>query len=232
MNTGPNLIAAGRRWQAEAALFQRMCVVALIELRADAAREHAEPDLNRTLGKMLVRARYRLEQQGVVIAGQIVAEAQSIPDYTKPRNEKREKKIPDFQYVFQDTRNCSMDASQQAVVAECKRLDKPEKGREYTELYVERGVNRFIDPDWAYAEGCPAAIMLGYLQGLEPEKALKEVNASLGDLSIDAIIQNGSWRKDGVTQLEHAFTRQPKPQNFALVHLWIDLRNTAKCRTP
>lgn len=227
MSRGPNLLRAVS-WEAEATLFQEICTAALEELRLDSTVERNEDSLNRTMVRMFNRVVYRFEQAGRVIGGQVVPEALNYPDLSRAR-QPREKKRPDFRYQFRDTQVDDPDLCTREVVAECKRVARPQKGRRFTQLYVDEGVKRFDDPEHAYALGCASGLMLGYVQDMAHATVLREIQSGLNKhmLGIMKPPSNG-WRLGGVSELDHRFTRQIHPTRFRLVHLWVDLRDTAK----
>jgi hypothetical protein len=221
---GPDLLAIPR-WEQERAVFRSLCLRALSELREDLEVEHSEPDLNRRLVRMFNRARRQMELAGQVLHGQIVPEAKCLPNLRRPRFEAREKTIPDFRYQYTDTKELA-DFSTKEVVAECKRLGRVERRREFNKLYVHEGIMRF---QRVYADTSPSAFMIGYMQDMQPAAVQIEVNVESQKNKLNRLtLSPDGWIESGVSMLTQSFERGDPPESFSLDHLWLDLRGSAK----
>ena len=86
------------------------------------------------------------------------------------------KKRPDFACLLKNLQAQDFRKSQVAYYVECKRLGLPDKELVFNDLYSEKGISRFVTVEHQYGKGCPSASMIGYMQDMEPDDILKEVN--------------------------------------------------------
>jgi hypothetical protein len=91
--------------------------------------------------------------------------------------------------------------------------------------YVEHGIARFEHPDWGYAEGSSSGMMVGFMQTMEPDAILAEVNDHI--TSFPALSLSGRrWTLKALTLLEpQSFDRRVLLTPFTLNHFWVDLRH-------
>jgi len=150
------------------------------------------------------------------------------PDPEDEQKAKREDNLPDFYWTLMDhqaNNNCY-----RTFVLECKRLDKKSESSnwEYTEQYVIAGILRFFLEEKGYGKGCETGAMAGYVQEMEFDKILSEINSNIaanGSSIPKLAAPVESWQYQGVNQLSHSFQRSYSPFNFFLQHFWIDMRD-------
>jgi len=92
---------------------------------------------------------------------------------------------------------------------ECKRLGKKtDAGWIFNEHYVIDGILRFFLEEKGYGKGCETGAMVGYVQDMEFNDILLEVNSYLtshaSSLSALAEPVNG-WQSQGVSHFSHTF---------------------------
>jgi hypothetical protein len=73
--------------------------------------------------------------------------------------------------------------------------------------YVQHGVIRFKEPEWAYAKRFPAGAMVGYSQSMEPQDIHSEVNEERSKTAISALTFNGSRNPGGINRYSRVLTR-------------------------
>jgi hypothetical protein len=106
---------------------------------------------------------------------------------------------------------------------ECKLLGEPTSPTWIlNKNYVKHGVDRFDCIKHEYGKRASSGMMIGYMLSMTPKKILGEVN--------------GHLQADSYLELNFAFTnkvdtcrvvmqrRRVKPVNFAVTHIWADLR--------
>lgn len=93
---------------------------------------------------------------------------------------------------------------------------------------MENGVRRFITEEHAYAMGEKSSAMVGYIQNMELDSILLEVNAAMSGFpeKMKWIENNKNNYQEGggVTQLSHILERPFPISPFLLHHFWVDLR--------
>jgi len=150
------------------------------------------------------------------------------PDPEDEQKAKREDNLPDFYWTLMDhqaNNNCY-----RTFVLECKRLDKKSESSnwEYTEQYVIAGILRFFLEEKGYGKGCETGAMAGYVQEMEFDKILSEIDsyiAANGSSIPKLAAPAEGWQYQGVNQLSLSFQRSYSPFNFFLQHFWIDMRD-------
>jgi hypothetical protein len=138
---------------------------------------------------------------------------------------KRLDKRPDFSCGFHDDTVENYRQADYLYTIECKRLGTPSPpGWVLNRNYVEHGTSRFEHPDWGYAEGTTSGMMIGFMQSMEPDDILAEVNHHVPPFPPLALPAKG-WVLKGLTILTpQSFPRRIDPSPFRLNHFWIDLR--------
>jgi hypothetical protein len=66
--------------------------------------------------------------------------------------------------------------------------------------------------------------MIGYLQSMQPDEVLIEVNAECQGKSFPDLVLVGELKLGATSRFEHAFERPFQMSPFKLHHFWIDLR--------
>lgn len=141
----------------------------------------------------------------------------------------RERKKPDFKWGLVD-HTCEDELKgDRDFDIECKRLGKPTSSSwRLNKQYVQDGIRRFITNEHRYGEDESSGAMIGYIENMEFDDILYEVNAEIA-ASIKPIPQlsqsDEGWQEYATSRLDHEFDR-PFPQSpFHLWHFWVDLRN-------
>lgn len=185
-----------------------------------------ENALNRRLYFYLLQAIRELHPDGS-FSSTPELECNNQPDVDDKKRSRREHKRPDFQWGYIDH---LADASRSArhYVLECKRLGKPVRSDwVLNQNYINHGVLRFINESHGYGKSCASGAMIGYIQSMEPDDILAEINATCVNSTLPEITVSASgWVVSGVNRLEHTFARSFCESPFALRHLWADLRNS------
>ncbi len=223
-------IAALRTWcEHEKRVLELVCQ-ALVELRLKPSLPEDEPGLNRALHFSLRRVNARLSRLGRGVSAPPVWEAQNQPLIDDETRAPREDKRPDFQCGFVNLQESDDDRASMFYTIECKRLGRPASRWIFNVNYVENGVLRFTTEEHGYGKATSSGVMIGYLQNMEPDDVLGEVNAAGEGRSLPPIIlSDGGWGRDGVSRLNHTLTRPARLHSpFDLRHLWLDIRSPKK----
>jgi hypothetical protein len=195
---------------------------ALLRLREGKHPPETEVDLNRELYWCLLSATQELYPKDDIPP---TYECNNQPDPDDQSRVAREQKRPDFQWIFRDHYEPDPHRSSKQFVVECKRLGKASRADWVLNLnYVNHGINRFRDQQWAYAKRFPHGAMVGYWQSMEAKQVLKEVNAECHNQSLPDLVPIGNQMNGDITHLEHTFDRSFDISPFELRHLWVDLR--------
>jgi len=149
------------------------------------------------------------------------------PEPDDTAESRRLKKRPDFACAITDEQAPDSRSSQIRYSLECKRLGQAEGSWVLNENYSERGMLRFVQTDHSYAKGCSSAAMVGYMQNLDPDKILTEVNGLAQQRNMPSLSRAAAaWAAKNVTQLsQNPLTRDFDTNPLQLNHLWIDLRH-------
>lgn len=140
----------------------------------------------------------------------------------------RLRKRPDFAYNMKDEQEPDFRKSQVCYQLECKRLGTPEGQLVFNDLYSEKGVARFRDVEHQYGKNCDSATMIGYVQDMPHEDALKEVNAFAKKRTVPSLVKAAAgWVARGVTTLPLQTLPRAAfdPHPIQLTHFWVDLRH-------
>jgi len=140
------------------------------------------------------------------------------------------RKKPDFKWRMQDDLATTPQGLTRDLDIESKRLGRPTSSRwVLTERYVISGIVRFLSATHRYGNGARSGAMIGYVQDSEPVKIVREVNTYIRK-RIESAIPHLSFPRDyrwrhGVLKCRQNLDRsQVLPSDFALHHLWVDLR--------
>ncbi|SRR6266851_6011420 len=156
-------------------------------------------------------------------------DAHNPPHSEDEQKAKREDNLPDFYWTLMD-HEANYNSWYRTFALECKRLDKKSKSSnwEYTEQYVMAGILRFFLEEKGYGKGCETGAMAGYIQDMEFDQILEEVNSHLtthGPSIPHLAIPTDAWQRQGVSYLNHAFNRSYIPMYFSLQHFWLDMKD-------
>jgi hypothetical protein len=222
---GPSL-RARNYWRKREAQFLAVLKRALVLLRMENFIPEAECDLNRRLYFCLLEATRELcPKDGIAPTW----ECNNQPDPDDEARARREQKRPDFQWIYLDQYEPDPRRSSKQFVVECKRLGMASRADWVLNLnYVEHGICRFRDSQWAYARRFVSGAMVGYWQAMEAEQVLREVNAVARKNALTELALEGTWNYAGVSTLGHTFERSFEVSPFHLHHLWVDLRSLSQ----
>lgn len=209
---------------------QRVVEVFSLGLAALVTKERLpsqEDFLSQELHRCCREANHRLRKEGrgvEYILAQVTNQPSPDDEYRASRLQKR----PDFACGYHDD-SLPEDRFEYAdyfYTVECKRLGSPSSSSwVLNRNYVEHGVKRFEDPEWGYAQGASSGLMVGFMQNMEPDSILVEVNGHLTTFP-SISLTSGSWTPKALTVLDaHTFDRRFLPSPFQLRHFWVDLRH-------
>jgi len=195
---------------------------ALLRLRDENNLPEAEVDINRRLYWCLLSASRELNPKDDIPP---TSECNNQPDPDDQSRVTREQKRPDFQWNFLDHYEPDPHRSSKQFVVECKRLGKASRANWVLNLnYVNHGISRFRDKEWAYAQRFPNGAMVGYWQSMESKQVLNEVNAECRNKSLPELVSIGIQSNGKISHLNHVFDRPFDISPFELRHLWVDFR--------
>ena len=195
--------------------FIRLLHEALAALRERSPTEN-EPELNRQLFFAVQDVTFKASQLGEHLPA-FIPEAKNPPSPSDPERTHREDKIPDFRWAFNDPQAKKSDDMRKEFVVEAKRLANP-RSRFATE-YVRSGINRFIDPDWGYAQDMKSGAMVGYIQEITFDDATSHVTGRNAKETLPKLRQ--TERNSETSATFDQLLNRPFPINpFKLFHIW------------
>lgn len=202
--------------------------LALELLQRESSLPIQENALNRQLYFYVLRANRTLLSENRGINCPPIYEGSNQPDPDDSARAMREHKRPDFQWGFIDDLENDPEKSVKHYIIECKRLGMPASTWIFNRNYIECGVYRFVKAEWGYAKASKSGAMIGYIQNMEVDAILREVN-SYGEeiLSFPQIPPpKGGWTHNGVSKFNQRLSRPEVPPTlFELRHIWVDLRD-------
>jgi hypothetical protein len=155
-------------------------------------------------------------------------DGRSQPEPDDASGDARLLKRPDFTWLLFNQQAADPLRSELKYFTECKRLGSPEGGRNFNDLYSGEGILRFTTEEHAYAKGCRSASMIGYIQTMEPDNILVEVNSFAAGRTIPSLSRAAlAWRAKEANHLtQDPLDRQFDAVKVRLTHFWIDLRGS------
>lgn len=149
-----------RLWITQEARYLEIIECALLKLRNADVLPETEVELNRLLYFHLLAASREMFPENLIAP---LLECINQPDSSDQARAIREHKRPDFQWVYLDRYEPNPHRSSRQFVVECKRLGiSPRRDWVLNSNYSANGIERFLDPDWAYGKRAPSGAMLGY----------------------------------------------------------------------
>lgn len=204
-------------------------IVALDMLQKETSLPNDEDNITPKLYLKMRKANHRLWKSGKGgLHNSPVWEAHNQPSSEEDLDEAYINKQPDIQWEIADLSEEDYEKATRFYAIECKRLGYPPSSSWIlNENYVRKGVLRFIKKEFGYGKYTPSGTMVGYIQNMELNDILNEVNSYLKAESLAGIILPFSgWKKNSVSRLEQCLERNEVPLSpFDLRHLWVDLRN-------
>jgi hypothetical protein len=204
-----------------------LLALAILQNKTDLPQ--SEVLLNRELYFCLLEANRKLRDLG---SGGFnhppTPEGHNPPDPDDETRSIRENKIPDFYWGYIDHLEPDPRRSARYYVIECKRLGDPLRTDWIlNQNYVVNGILRFVTEEHGYAKGEKSGAMVGYVQSMELDAILYEVNAACKSKAIHRIgTPIGSWQTKGTSFLKHQLDRPFSVSPFRLSHFWVDIRSS------
>jgi len=183
-----------------------------------------EPELNRELFLCILEVNRRNHDAGgdhwFDYAPSYEARNPPTPD---TEDSASEKKIPDLYWGYLDHQEMDPRRSSRNFVIECKRLGAPSAaGWVFNVHYMDDGARRFVHPDWRYGKGVASSAMVGYIESMDPDTILDEVNLAGATHGLSPIARVGAPTPP-LHELAHAVDRTFEVTPFRLLHLWIEV---------
>ncbi len=153
-----------------------------------------------------------------------IYEGKSPPSEFDIEPHERETKVPDFYWHLVD----DVGGNVRRFVLECKRLGYPSSSTwKLNENYVRNGICRFMSSPHEYGKDEDSAGMIGYVQSMELEDILQQVNG-IADTNPEPVsrlqLSPDGWREKGVSELMHDLERPFPISPFRMYHFWVDIR--------
>jgi hypothetical protein len=225
--TRPRLSAA-LTWPRFESAVHAVFTEALRRLATRTQLESAEEPINFELYWLSREVHYEMlkSTQGSIPFA-IMFDSRNQPEPDDTVRSSRLKKRPDFGCVITDPQAADFRSAQIGYYLECKRLGHAEGTWILNENYSEHGVCRFMREESAYAKGCKSAAMIGYIQNMEPEDVLADVNSFATKRQVPSLSKAvAAWAAQDVTRLSQApLKRAFDSSRVEVKHFWIDLRH-------
>lgn len=228
MNERPRPISVLPLWDRFESRVLEITRLALILMQEAATLPDDEKELNQRLGHYIREASWQLKASDTGIVGAPHLDALNQPDLDDVEPARREDTRPDFQWELKDLQARNRSEYQRFYAMECKRLGSATSHSwVLNEQYIINGVRRFLKAEYSYGspKSNPSAVMIGYVQNMELEEILIEVNGFGQRNAIPQInLSKSGWRR-GISLLDHQLNRpEIDPSPLSLRHLWVDLR--------
>jgi hypothetical protein len=222
-------LSAALTWPRYEAAVQTVLAEALRRLAALARLPAGEEPTNLELHWIAIKSRQELLRAGTItIPFGIYFDGRNQPEPDDTSNAENLRKRPDFLCMIVDEQAVDDRLSQIKYFWECKRLGQPARGRVFNDLYSQEGISRFRARTHCYAKGCPSACIVGYMQTMQPDQILNEVNGYARPRAFPDIARvDAAWAVRGATRLSQPpFSREFDPADVSLHHFWVDLRQS------
>ncbi len=136
------------------------------------------------------------------------------------------KKKPDFLWSLSDPLEEDPAKAIRDYTIECKRLRTKTKTWDFINEYVVNGIIRFFTEEHKYGIGTLSGAMIGYIQNMEHDEILKQINTIIQnrkDYKIPPI--EFSQKGDEIRKGNHTLNREKvNPSVFDLCHIWVNLK--------
>jgi hypothetical protein len=218
-------------WERHEKLILDIFLKALLKLRDKESTQEDEPTLNEQLyihvRSVYLGLSYKQRPLSFVKRNSEIP-PRNMDEVGKPWTKKK----PDFQWELINNNETDSQKAIKEYAIECKRLrEKLNKGRNFINEYVVKGIIRYISREHRYGIGTKSGAMIGYIQNMEYEEALKRINSvirevreyRIPEIAFANVNPNGLG---GVRKGNHTLTRNEiSPYNFDLRHIWVELMN-------
>jgi RimJ/RimL family protein N-acetyltransferase len=206
-------------WQRHEQRCLQLLRAAIVRLDAGPADE-GEPELNRRLYRAIIAVQAADARDGLEQLSVVVPEGRNPPATSDAQLAPRERKIPDFYWAYVDYLDPDPDdAVACQFVVECKRLTASTRGWDYIAQYIHAGILRFVTEEHGYGKGTASGAMLAYLQNIDTDQALREVNAQVMANGLPVLTVRDRTA-DALIELHHQLVRLFPDSPFLLTHLW------------
>lgn len=183
-----------------------------------------EEEITRRLATFCEAVNYELAKEGRELFNPPQWEAKDVRQYMDTAIPVNMAKKPDCQYVFYDSQ-ASRESFRKSLTIECKRLGRSAGSPQLNQDYVKHGICRFLCATHGYGRSAPCGIMIGYVQNMDLDAVLVEVNAECVRNRISQLVLFAAGWQEGLTShLEHSFDRAFPITPFTLRHMWADVR--------
>jgi len=215
-------------WQRHATAVLRVFRLALTELGSESSLPVKEEDLDAMLHSKIAEAFQRIPHAEKPRGFHVVPQAVNWSVHSDDLNAEWTGKKPDFKWrMHNDDPMATTEELTRDFDIESKRLGLPtSRTWVLTEKYVTNGIARFLSASHRYGNGVDSGAMIGYVQDSDPATILAEVNDHIAEAK-HAIppISFPEPESQPVMATQQKLTRsEVSPANFALHHLWVDLR--------
>lgn len=205
-----------------------LLVLALVMLDDEGRLPKAEEEITRRLAKCCTAAEFLLAKEGRGINGHLIWDTKDWFQYIDTSIPVGDVKRPDCQYQFRDQQASRSEDYVKALTIECKRLGHftdSSHTKALNQKYVLEGIRRFLDPKHSYGKLAASGIMIGYVQNMEFERILADVNGECAKEQITELALSMQRPPTMRTNhLDHRFDRPFLVSPFTLRHIWADLR--------
>jgi hypothetical protein len=157
----------------------------------------------------------------------LVPNSENPPRTKKEIGEEWTRKKPDFQWRLSDALEKEPVKAIREYTIECKRLRTKTRSWDFIDEYVVSGIIRFLAEEYKYGIGTSSGAMIGYIQNMEHDEILKQINTVIQNQK-DYDIPNIeiSEKEDEIRKGNHTLNRKKvNPSIFDLRHIWVSLRN-------
>jgi hypothetical protein len=226
MKKQPHLISRRRdTWAKFELRILEIVSLALKMLRQETPLPKDEIELNQKLCNYIHLAAWKLRGSNEGYDVPAIIEACNQPHQADKLRAPHLHKRPDFQWAIYDDQETDRAKYRKIYTFELTRLGY-QKGWALNKNFITDGVIRFISVKHKYAVFCRSAAMVGYIQNMNCDDILNEVNNCAKSHSIPNIVLSiDGWEKRGISRLDHRLDRPPEISTpIDLRHLWIDLR--------
>lgn len=225
--SGISGIGQRQSWERYNSDIVKVILEALVVLRNRDDLVTDEVDLTRKLFFSFKRAAYNLGLNYHLPT----PEGNNPPYEGDEQRARRENKRPDFYWQFCDDTIDDPKWCDRRFVLECKRLGSPRSSSPkwiLNENYLYDGIDRFLKKEHEYAKGDDSAAMIGFVESMEFDVILREVNMNIAsyELAVPPLsLSEEGWQYDNVSHLEHMLVRSFPISPFQLLHFWLDIRS-------
>lgn len=216
-------------WERHETLVLNVFMIALVKLQEETNLPEDEPALNELLYTLVRDSWCKLPQNEKPIWS-LIPNSENPPRTTSEIGKERTRKRPDFRWTLSDSLERDPRKAIKDYTIECKRLrEKSSKGWDFIKEYVVSGIIRYVSKEHNYGIGTKSGAMIGYVQNMEYEEALKQINLTIREkkeYKIPEIAFDNLKDLAGIRKANHTLRRKEiSPSNFNLCHIWVDLIN-------